>query len=424
MFWLESDTAHKVPGHFTFDPKKGGRVALHGQFVGHDHHRTYERVVGEVSGRSCVLFNCFEVANSSFGTTDGAFERHITLLVNSAIVAPRGRGRGPGREVQFDSVIATFRGLSEFDGRHPFVHDRPGPEDPWTDRVGVKRLDKRVVEADRMTVEILHSPGSAGSDGFDRESVTSTHYLRIKLREPTTLEGILDAFTCVRNLIAVAVHTDCRLTKPLELAMADNDEHTHGDAAFHAVWPRGQRTRRPLFADRTMTFDQLTADGLGRLVDLESRFDHVLRRVVSLRFEKSVAFEDAIVRVVSAADAFHRELTGHLREPTRKMLTESAERIGNQYTQFVPDLDMWAADVVRARDDAAHNKGHPIREAALAEPMVMSVYWLTILGLLGHADVPTRAISAVVGSQPFIRTMGPIRDAYGTDPATPTSITV
>jgi hypothetical protein len=163
-----------------------------------------------------------------------------------------------------------------------------------------------------------------------------------------------------------------------------------------------------------------STNGLSRLLDFESRFDHILRRVVSLRFERSVAFEDAMVRVVSAADAFHRELTGRSREPTHKMLTQSAERIGEQYTQFVPDLEAWATDVVGARDDAAHNKGRPISEAVLAGPMVMSVYWLTILGMLVHADVPGHAIDAVIGSQPFISTMGPIRDAYGTGSEAPT----
>lgn len=414
MFWLESSPEAKVPGHLTFDPKKGGRLALHGTFVNHDRQTRYERVVGDVGGRSCVLLECFEVGQTTYDTGDGDWESHITLLVNMAVMAPR--RKAPTADAKFAGAFMTFTGLSEFDGRIPFSFNRPTDDDDWTEQVQVRQLDKRRVEADEMTVELIHSPGYAGARSLGRESVTSKHYCHLILSEPGSLDDVLEAFTWVRDWVAIAVHSDCRIVGPFQLTPEEPEDARFGTTEFHGVWPRARKTRRPVFIDRVMKFDDLGADGVRRLLNLRAELDHVVRRVASMRFERGVAFEDAIIRMVSAADGLHRELTGRQREPAKTMLLESAAAVGPRFIGLVPDLDRWATDIVNVRDDAAHNKGRPLQRVALAEPMVSSVYWLTVLRLLVHAGVGEPALDAVIGSQPFIAAMGAVREAYPLPP--------
>lgn len=419
-FWLESDPDRRVAGHLTFHPRRAGTLFLHAPLressaLSED---DYERIMGRVLGRSCLLLNCFEIGLTQSEVGPGDWEVHPRVLVNSMLLLPRQHAEAPAEK--FVAATATFDGLAEFDGRMPFRFERPDhpddDHDPWTETVSVARLKPRSVEADGIRIDFLQGPGSRGGE-YRTQALVSHHSVSVTPTDSLPLDEIVDHFTRVRSLVSLAMHQDCRFAGPLSLRPEARDGELEGEAQasyeFYATWRRGTKHRHPLY-NRILTFDSLTAEGIARWLALEKDCGHVISRLASMRYTRRIAYEDALLRVVAAADSLHREIYPRNDwTKSRAMLRELAAYAGYPFTETVPDLAGWAHTVITERDNAAHNKGLVLSNPALAGPLVESVYFLVFIALLRKAEVPQTAFDAIRKSQPFVWPMKQVHQHFG-----------
>lgn len=176
-FWLESDPGRRVPGHLTYHPKRAGSLLLHsslheGFSFGRDGQH-YDRIMGKVLGRSCVLLNCFDSGKSASEADPGEWEVNARVFVNAMLLVPRQHADSPAD--RFIAASASFDGLAEFDGRMPFKFgrdddeaedaedtddtDEDTPRGAWTEQVTVVGLDPRAVETEHAKIEFFRDPG-------------------------------------------------------------------------------------------------------------------------------------------------------------------------------------------------------------------------------------------------------------------------
>lgn len=421
-FWHEGPDASRVPGEFWFHPKKGGRLFTHEPLDSqrrHDAAHSYDRIHGELLGRSCLLRNSFETGRTTSEAGPGRWRSNATYLVNSALLMPFDHATDPA--VTFEYATASFGGLAEFDGRKVFTHEIPRAEDDWQERLTARDLAPRQVSTPDALYTFHHGIGSR-SRNFASETITSSHGLMVTPTVPETLDVILDRLTHMRTLVALSMHQDSRFQGPVTVMPGADDRLRRGETdaqhfaeayEFHAVWARGYRHAYP-FYNRVMSFDDLGPDGIRRWLVLEGPCGHVISALSTLRFARNLSFEDALLRMVAAADSLHRVIANKKkRTEARTMLVELADYAQTPFTNLVPDIDAWAQAVVAERHNAAHNKGLPVQLPALANELVQSVYWVVLLGLLRQAEAPDAAFEAVGGSQPFLWPMKAIAAAFG-----------
>lgn len=277
---------------------------------------------------------------------------------------------------------------------------------PMTQHVSVMDLEGRTVETNGSRIEFLQGTGSRSRD-FKSETLVSSHSMRVTPRHALVLDELIDLFNQMRTLIAIALHQDCRFNGPIFLlpeARADDcdADDPHGQSyEYHARWSRGTRHSFELY-NRVLSYESLGPDGIARWLLLEDECGHVISRLSSLRYATHIAFEDALLRVVAAADSLHRVVyPRNNRTKARTMLQELAEYAGYPIHDAIPNLEEWAHAVITERDNAAHNKGLMISKPALTSELVQSVYLLVLVGLLRRADCPERAFEDVRQSQPF-----------------------
>jgi hypothetical protein len=419
-FWLESDPDRRVAGHLTYHPTRAGTLSLHAPLRDAPglSRGDYDRIAGSVLGRSCLLLNCFDAGASQSEAGPGNWEIHPKIFVNSVLLMPRQHAKSPAE--RFVSVAASFDGLAEFDGRMPFKFEHPDhrddDNDSWTETVSAVRLEPRSVEADGFRIDFFQGPGSMGGE-YRTQTLVSHHSVLVTPTESLSLDEIVDLFTRVRSLVSLAMHQDCRFDGPLSLRLEAREGDTEDDAyafyEFHATWRRGTRHRHPLY-NRILSFDSLTAQGIARWLALDKDSGLVISRLASMRYTRRIAYEDALLRVVAAADSLHREVYPRgVWTKSRTMLRELAAYAGYPFVEAVPDLEGWAHTVITERDNAAHNKGLDVSNPALATPLVESVYFLVLIALLRKAEVPQAAFEAVRKSQPFVWPMKQVHMHFG-----------
>lgn len=353
---------------------------------------------------------------STSETAPGEWETQARIFVNAMLLGPRRHADSPAQ--RFITATASFHGLPEFDGRMPFKHGSGSISDsvgdcqgtdsnnPMTQHVSVMDLEGRTVETNGSRIEFLQGTGSRSRD-FKSETLVSSHSMRVTPRHALVLDELIDLFNQMRTLIAIALHQDCRFNGPIFLlpeARADDcdADDPHGQSyEYHARWSRGTRHSFELY-NRVLSYESLGPDGIARWLLLEDECGHVISRLSSLRYATHIAFEDALLRVVAAADSLHRVVyPRNNRTKARTMLQELAEYAGYPIHDAIPNLEEWAHAVITERDNAAHNKGLMISKPALTSELVQSVYLLVLVGLLRRADCPERAFEDVRQSQPF-----------------------
>lgn len=422
-FWLESDPDRRVPGHLTYHPKRAGTLLLHDSLrrgMPLSRGGQYERIMGKVLGRSCVLLNCFDSGASQSEARRGEWEVNPRIFVNALLLVPREHADAPADT--FVAASGRFDGLHEFDGRMPFKFDRPkdaNDEDAWIEQITAFRLEPRAVNAENIRVEFFQGPGSLSGE-YRKQTLLSLHTMRVTPRqENLSLDQVVDYYTQARDLVAVAMHQDCRFDGPLHLQPApregESEEGRRASYEYYARWRRGTRHSYPLH-NRILSFESLTADGIARWLALKEECGHVISRLVSMRYTRRLAYEDALLRVVAAADSLHRVVFPRKEwTKSRTMLRELGEFAGYPFRDAVPNLEDWAHTVITERDNAAHNKGLAVSEPALATPLIESVYFLVLVGLLRRAEVPDTAFTGLRGSQPFVWPMKRVFERFGGD---------
>lgn len=323
----------------------------------------------------------------------------------------------------FVAASGRFEGLAEFDGRMPFKFARPdgAEEDVWGEQITAFRLEPRSVEAENVRVEFFQGPGSRSGE-YRTQTLLSLHTMRVTPRqEDFSLDQVVDYYARARDLISLAMHQDCRFDGPLHLQPAPTGgegeaaEDPHASYEYYATWRRGPRHSYALY-NRVLSFESLTPDGIARWLALEEECGHVISRLVSMRYARRLAYEDALLRVVAAADSLHRVVFPRKdRTKSRIMLQELGDFAGYPFRDAVPNLEDWAHAVITERDNAAHNKGLAVSEPALTTPLVDSVYFLVLVGLLRRGGVPDTAFTGLRSSQPFVWPMKRIFKHFGGD---------
>lgn len=308
-FWLESDPGRRVSGHLTYHPKRAGSLlldsSLHEGSFGRDGQH-YDRIMGKVLGRSCVLLNCFDSGKSTSEAGPGEWEVNARVFVNAMLLVPRQHADSPAD--RFIAASASFDGLAEFDGRMPFKFGRDDdqaedaedtPRGVWSEQVTVVGLDPRAVETEHAKLEFFQGPGSRGGE-YRSQTLTSNHSMRVTPREALTLADLIDLYSQARSLIALAMHQDCRFDGPVYLQPTLRPDEDQGDPymrsyEFHAVWLKGARHRHPPY-NRVLSYESLTPEGIARWLALEDECGHVISRLSSLRYTRRIAFEDPPTR--------------------------------------------------------------------------------------------------------------------------------
>lgn len=432
-FWLQSEPDRRVPGHLTFHPSRGGELVLHAPM--HADSRTmdrdrFDRILGVVLGRSCVLLDCFVSGRSTSETGPGEWETQVRIFVNAMLLGPRRNADSPAQK--FVTATASFHGLPEFDGRMPFKHvtgsdshrvdDDKGndPNGPMRQLLSIVGLEGRTVETNRAKIEFLQGTGSRSHD-LKSETLVSSHWMRVTPHTTLSLDELIDLFNQVRTLIAIALHQDCRFHGPMSLLPEPRIDDSSADDSYqqsydyHARWSKGTSHTSELY-NRVLSYESLGPDGIARWLSLEDDCGHVISRLSSLRYATHLPFEDALLRVVAAADSLHRVVYPRKNyTKARTMLQELAEYAGYPVRNAIPNLDNWAHAVITERDNAAHNKGLIVSKPDLTTELVQSVYFLVLVALLRRAGAPTGAFEGVRHSQPFVWPTKRIFGEFGGD---------
>lgn len=453
LWWLPDDPGKQIPGILRYDGEGRSSLSLIGAFEDRifstvasgvmdelEGTRTWDVIHGVAEQREVTLFGCVPTRSTRtmFSRVKSPDIQTIsaTIVIVGAHVSGEEDAAFAAAEVSVED-LALWAASSVFSGS---FGSRDGKLD-GTGTVSVKPVNAETVTVDGTEYSLVHThtlPFFDRRKGRTVGRMRDTASIRIRRAEPFTLRAGLDAASLIQDLIALATHRAAGVIW-LQLEVAGTETvlpnglpspRRRANVLYSPVAPgkhdeKGVDPDRVFFTCRELPFEEV----MQRWCEAHGRLQAATNMILGLRYAPARFIENNLLTAVGAAEALHRGLDidekpipeaefkairnamldqvpeehrGRFKAAIRnaptlrdRLLALAARPDQGAIKQLVPDVDHWAKQTARARNDLAHEgrtPDHSIDELDAIVGATTAVVILNILHELGLSAERQRQI--------------------------------
>lgn len=453
LWWLPDDPGKQIPGILRYDGEGRSSLSLIGAFEDRifstvasgvmdelEGTRTWDVIHGVAEQREVTLFGCVPTRSTRtmFSRVKSPDIQTIsaTIVIVGAHVSGEEDAAFAAAEVSVED-LALWAASSVFSGS---FGSRDGKLD-GTGTVSVKPVNAETVTVDGTEYSLVHThtlPFFDRRKGRTVGRMRDTASIRIRRAEPFTLRAGLDAASLIQDLIALATHRAAGVIwLQLEVAGTEtvlpnglSSPRRRANVLYSPVAPgkhdeKGVDPDRVFFTCRELPFEEV----MQRWCEAHGRLQAATNMILGLRYAPARFIENNLLTAVGAAEALHRGLDidekpipeaefkairnamldqvpeehrGRFKAAIRnaptlrdRLLALAARPDQGAIKQLVPDVDHWAKQTARARNDLAHEgrtPDHSIDELDAIVGATTAVVILNILHELGLSAERQRQI--------------------------------
>ena len=313
--------------------------------------------------------------------------------------------------LQFKNVLLHLRYLEEWLDQlrsFPSGYDGRGRNPPLI-VAAFDELERQAVVSGAFGELGLTYGRATSGDRFLETTVKQNFFLDLRLAEAASLDRVLSLCGLLQDMVTLGCDSPSALTDlamehpqqgsdtsptkkvPIKPYVRSIGNYTPGprEGAFHS---------RKLF-----TFSDIGGiQGVAKWLATASRYRIAVGALVSNLYAPSPYVESMFFNACTAAEAFRRIQLGRQNLNLARELKVLAQQAGDAFKELVGDVDRWARQVVRTRDNIVVHRG--LRGGASAYGVVWladSLHLLVVLCLLGECGVQQMAENQVRQSERF-----------------------
>ncbi|NYI70808.1 hypothetical protein GGQ54_001368 [Naumannella cuiyingiana] len=416
-WWLPEHQDHKVFGTFRWDPASGGTLELQGELtpiVVRDNllpdgtvqryrerpatvRHEYAIIRGQVERKAYTLLDSFQLSLRELDLDDSIQRVHVNRLLEGAWY-------DDPSELVADRVVIDLRHLTGWVKQSGLSTDHPRHEAVDDDRFSIvtaRILPTLTVAHGDTSVRLFQSLSEKGDHVFDL-GIAQHWSLSLVRDEPWPVASFIDIASDIQDLISIAVGKTANFDRvslqhpalpKLSLAGTPLGDWRE-DITYHAQWFNRTEPCDPVKAhDMYFTLEDLGGmAGIGRWLDIASRYRTELSRVMATRYSASMFLEDRIMNISAALDSFDkvRRRTGDAKVNYVDRVLKCIDLAGEPFTNLIASNEReWAKFVKEARHDIAHHRQRFRLDGTVGENLLAEqLYWLFVICILRSADAP------------------------------------
>ena len=461
LWWLPDDPGKQIPGILRYDGEGRSSLSLIGAFedrifsspapgvtLYHGRARTWDVIHGVAEQREVTLLGCVPTrpTRTMFARVESPDIQTIsaTIVIVGAHVSGEEDAAFAAAEVSVED-LALWAASSVFSGS---FGSRDGKLD-GTGTVSVKPVNAETVTVDGTEYSLVHThtlPFFDRRKGRTVGRMRDTASIRIRRAEPFTLRAGLDAASLIQDLIALATHRAAGVIW-LQLEVAGTETvlpnglplpRRCANVLYSPVAPgkhdeKGVDPDRVFFTCRELPFEEV----MQRWCEAHGRLQAATNMILGLRYAPARFIENNLLTAVGAAEALHRGLDidekpipeaefkairnamldqvpeehrGRFKAAIRnaptlrdRLLALAARPDQGAIKQLVPDVDHWAKQTARARNDLAHEGRTPDHSIDELDAIVGATTAVVILNILHELGLSAERQRQIVREHPQLR---------------------
>lgn len=458
LWWLPDDPGKQIPGILRYDGEGRSSLSLIGAFEDRifstvasgvmdelEGTRTWDVIHGVAEQREVTLFGCVPTRSTwpMFSRVKSPDIQTIsaTIVIVGAHVSGEEDAAFAAAEVSVED-LALWAASSVFSGS---FGSRDGKLD-GTGTVSVKPVNAETVTVDGTEYSLVHThtlPFFDRRKGRTVGRMRDTASIRIRRAEPFTLRAGLDAASLIQDLIALATHRAAGVIW-LQLEVAGTETvlpnglpspRRRANVLYSPVAPgkhdeKGVDPDRVFFTCRELPFEKV----MQRWCEAHGRLQAATNMILGLRYAPARFIENNLLTAVGAAEALHRGLDidekpipeaefkairnamldqvpeehrGRFKAAIRnaptlrdRLLALAARPDQGAIKQLVPDVDHWAKQTARARNDLAHEGRTPDHSIDELDAIVGATTAVVILNILHELGLSAERQRQIVREHP------------------------
>lgn len=461
LWWLPDDPGKQIPGILRYDGEGRSSLSLIGAFEDRifstvasgvmdelEGTRTWDVIHGVAEQREVTLFGCVPTRSTRtmFSRVKSPDIQTIsaTIVIVGAHVSGEEDAAFAAAEVSVED-LALWAASSVFSGS---FGSRDGKLD-GTGTVSVKPVNAETVTVDGTEYSLVHThtlPFFDRRKGRTVGRMRDTASIRIRRAEPFTLRAGLDAASLIQDLIALATHRAAGVIwLQLEVAGTEtvlpnglSSPRRRANVLYSPVAPgkhdeKGVDPDRVFFTCRELPFEEV----MQRWCEAHGRLQAATNMILGLRYAPARFIENNLLTAVGAAEALHRGLDidekpipevefkairnamldqvpeehrGRFKAAIRnaptlrdRLLALAARPDQGAIKQLVPDVDHWAKQTARARNDLAHEGRTPDHSIDELDAIVGATTAVVILNILHELGLSAERQRQIVREHPQLR---------------------
>lgn len=461
LWWLPDDPGKQIPGILRYDGEGRSSLSLIGAFedrifsspapgvtLYHGRARTWDVIQGVAEQREVTLLGCVPTrpTRTMFARVESPDIQTIsaTIVIVGAHVSGEEDAAFAAAEVSVED-LALWAASSVFSGS---FGSRDGKLD-GTGTVSVKPVNAETVTVDGTEYSLVHThtlPFFDRRKGRTVGRMRDTASIRIRRAEPFTLRAGLDAASLIQDLIALATHRAAGVIwLQLEVAGTEtvlpnglSSPRRRANVLYSPVAPgkhdeKGVDPDRVFFTCRELPFEEV----MQRWCEAHGRLQAATNMILGLRYAPARFIENNLLTAVGAAEALHRGLDidekpipeaefkairnamldqvpeehrGRFKAAIRnaptlrdRLLALAARPDQGAIKQLVPDVDHWAKQTARARNDLAHEGRTPDHSIDELDAIVGATTAVVILNILHELGLSAERQRQIVREHPQLR---------------------
>lgn len=458
LWWLPDDPGKQIPGILRYDGEGRSSLSLIGAFEDRifstvasgvmdelEGTRTWDVIHGVAEQREVTLFGCVPTRSTwtMFSRVKSPDIQTIsaTIVIVGAHVSGEEDAAFAAAEVSVED-LALWAASSVFSGS---FGSRDGKLD-GTGTVSVKPVNAETVTVDGTEYSLVHThtlPFFDRRKGRTVGRMRDTASIRIRRAEPFTLRAGLDAASLIQDLIALATHRAAGVIwLQLEVAGTEtvlpnglSSPRRRANVLYSPVAPgkhdeKGVDPDRVFFTCRELPFEEV----MQRWCEAHGRLQAATNMILGLRYAPARFIENNLLTAVGAAEALHRGLDidekpipeaefkairnamldqvpeehrGRFKAAIRnaptlrdRLLALAARPDQGAIKQLVPDVDHWAKQTARARNDLAHEGRTPDHSIDELDAIVGATTAVVILNILHELGLSAERQRQIVREHP------------------------
>ena len=458
LWWLPDDPGKQIPGILRYDGEGRSSLSLIGAFEDRifstvasgvmdelEGTRTWDVIHGVAEQREVTLFGCVPTRSTwtMFSRVKSPDIQTIsaTIVIVGAHVSGEEDAAFAAAEVSVED-LALWAASSVFSGS---FGSRDGKLD-GTGTVSVKPVNAETVTVDGTEYSLVHThtlPFFDRRKGRTVGRMRDAASIRIRQAEPFTLRAGLDAASLMQDLIALATHRAAGVIW-LQLEVAGTETvlpnglplpRRCANVLYSPVAPgkhdeKGVDPDRVFFTCRELPFEEV----MQRWCEAHGRLQAATNMILGLRYAPARFVENNLLMAAGAAEALHRGLDidekpipeaefkairnamldqvpeehrGRFKAAIRnaptlrdRLLALAARPDQGAIKQLVPDVDHWAKQTARARNDLAHEGRTPDHSIDELDAIVGATTAVVILNILHELGLSAERQRQIVREHP------------------------
>ena len=461
LWWLPDEPGKRIPGILRYDGEGSSSLSLIGAFEDRffstlapgvmdelEGTRTWDVIHGVAEQREVTLLGCVPTRSER---TMFAWVESPDLQTVSATIAVIGAHLGGEDDAIFAAAEVSVEDLTLWAASSVFsgsFGSRDGKLD-GTGTVSVKPVNAETVTVDGTEYSLVHThtlPFFDRRKGRTVGRMRDTASIRIRRAEPFTLRAGLDAASLIQDLIALATHRAAGVIW-LQLEVAGTETvlpnglplpRRCANVLYSPVAPgkhdeKGVDPDRVFFTCRELPFEEV----MQRWCEAHGRLQAATNMILGLRYAPARFIENNLLTAVGAAEALHRGLDidekpipeaefkairnamldqvpeehrGRFKAAIRnaptlrdRLLALAARPDQGAIKQLVPDVDHWAKQTARARNDLAHEGRTPDHSIDELDAIVGATTAVVILNILHELGLSAERQRQIVREHPQLR---------------------